>query len=92
MEAIQIRPGVGVGGGGGDGGGGVVGGNGNDGGAVTWLMRERPPMPGGGDNGGEPNPLPVKRPEAENRDIALKYKSYKLSASPSLHIMSVMMV
>ena len=29
-------------------------------------------MPGGGDSGGEPNPLPVKRPEAENRDIALK--------------------
>ena len=43
----------------------------------TWLMRERPPMPGGGDSGGEPNPLPVKRPEAENRDIALKTKKYQ---------------
>ena len=39
---------------------------------VTWLMRERPPMPGGGESGGEPKPLPVKRPEAENREIALK--------------------
>ena len=45
---------------------------------VTWLMRERPPMPGGGESGGEPNPLPVKRPEAENRDIALKRKKIKL--------------
>ena len=35
-------------------------------------MRERPPIPGGGDKGGDPNPLAVKRPEAENRDIALK--------------------
>ena len=42
---------------------------------VTWLMRERSPIPGGGDRGGEPNPLPVKRPEAENRDIALKERN-----------------
>ena len=31
-----------------------------------------PPMPGGGDRGGEPNPEPEKRPEAENREMALK--------------------
>ena len=29
-------------------------------------------MPGGGDIGGEPNPEPEKRPEAENREMALK--------------------
>ena len=34
-------------------------------------------MPGGGERGGEPNPLPVKRPEAENRDIALKILQLK---------------
>ena len=29
-------------------------------------------MPGGGDRGGEPNPEPEKRLEAENREMALK--------------------
>ena len=46
-----------------------------DWGGVTWLMRERPPIPGGGDSGGDPNPLAVNRPEAENRDIALQVEA-----------------
>lgn len=40
--------------------------------ASTWFISERPPIPGGGDSGGDPNPLPVNNPDAENRDIALE--------------------
>ena len=33
-------------------------------------------MPGGGDRGGEPNPLLENSPDAENREIALKLKYF----------------
>ena len=47
---------------------------------MTWFIREMPPtpIPGGGDRGGDPNPLPENSPEAENRDIALKLSQLEL--------------
>ena len=36
------------------------------------------PIPGGGDRGGDPKPLPENNPEAENRDIALKISQSKI--------------
>ena len=33
-------------------------------------------MPWGGERGGEPNPPPENKPDAENREMALKSKTF----------------